>query len=204
MILSNAAIDRRITIFVLVLILVATGIYSYIVLPRESDPEIVIPYVSVATRYQGVTPEDMEWLVTIPIERKLTGISDIKEIQSTSAEGMSSIIVEFESGTDVDSALQKVRDKVDLAKGDIPQDADDPIINEVNLSELPIMHIGLTGSIGVAALNEVAEDIEDRLEAVRGVLAVEIVGGVEREIQIEVDPERVAPVSYTHLRAHET
>jgi len=188
----NFAVDRRISVYVLVFIFIVTGLYSYIVLPRESAPEVVVPYVTVTTRYEGVTPEDMESLVTVPIERKLTGLSDVKKIQSDSVEGISTVVIEFVSETDIDDALQRVKDKVDLAKPDLPDDADDPIIGEINLGELPILIISLTGDIGLAALDQLADDVEDRIEAVKGVLDVEIIGGVEREIQIEVDPDRVA------------
>ncbi|MDQ1257839.1 MAG: multidrug efflux pump, partial [Candidatus Hydrogenedentes bacterium] len=115
----------------------------------------------------------------------------VKQIKSTSVEGASSIQIEFEADIDIDEAIPKVRDKVDLAVGDLPEDADDPLIQEINISELPIMFVSLTGDIGLAALSTIAEDLEDAIEAIRGVLDVDVVGDVEREIVIEVDPERV-------------
>jgi multidrug efflux pump len=192
MIITNMAIDRSTTVFVLLALIFVTGVFSYIVLPRESSPEVVVPIIIVTTTYEGVAPSDMESLVTVPIERKLTGLSDVKKIESTSIEGVSSIVIEFEADSDIDSALQKVRDKVDQAKQDLPQDADDPVINEVNISEFPILVMSLTGNYPIAVLNEIAEDIEDDLETVRGVLDVAVVGGVEREIQIIADPARIA------------
>jgi CzcA family heavy metal efflux pump len=190
--LTNFAVDRSTTIIVLLFIISIAGIYSYIVLPRESNPEIVVPFINVTVAYEGVTPEDMESLVTVPIERKLTGLSDVKEITSTSLEGVSTLTIEFQPDTIIEEALQRVRDKVDLAKSDLPDDADDPIINEINLSEIPIMLMSLTGSAGLPLLNEIADELEDRIEAIPGVLDVQVIGGVEREIQIEVDPDRVA------------
>lgn len=186
------SVDRSTSVYVLVLIIVIFGGFSYAMIPRESNPEIIVPYVVVTTTYEGVSPEDMESLVTVPIERKMTGLSDVKEITSNSVEGASSIVLEFEPDTAIDDALQKVRDKVDLAKPDIPQEADDPTINEINLGELPIVLVSLKGNVGLPVLNEVAEDLEDLVEAVPGVLDAQIIGGVEREIQIEVDPDRVA------------
>ncbi|MFA6244971.1 MAG: efflux RND transporter permease subunit, partial [Candidatus Hydrogenedentales bacterium] len=188
----DIAVDRSTSVYVLLVIIVIFGGFSYAVIPRESNPEIIVPYVVVSTTYEGVSPEDMESLVTVPIERKLTGLSDVKEMTSNSVEGASSIVIEFEPDTAIDDALQKVRDKVDLAKPDIPEDADDPLINEINLGELPIVLVSLKGNVGLPVLNEVAEDLEDLVEAVPGVLDAQIIGGVEREIQIEVDPERVA------------
>lgn len=192
MILSDTAIDRRITVFVSILLIVVAGLYTYSALPRESTPEVVIPILLVTTSYQGVAPADMESLVTIPIERKLTGLSGVKRIQSTSAEGTSVIQVEFEADEDVDVVRQKVRDKVDQAKPDIPEEADDPQIMEINVSDFPFMFISMTGDqIPLALMTKLAEDLEDDIESVRGVLEVNVIGGIEREIQIIVDPERV-------------
>lgn len=190
--ITNLAVDRSTTIIVLLIIITIAGVYSYAVLPRESNPEVIVPFINVTVTYEGVTPEDMESLVTVPIERKLTGLSDVKEITSTSVEGVSTIVIEFQPDTVIEDALQRVRDKVDLAKSDLPEDADDPLINEINLGEIPIMLMSLTGSVGLPVLNEIAEELEDRIEAIPGVLDVQLIGGVEREIQIEVDPERVA------------
>jgi len=199
--ITELAVTRNTTVLVLLGLILCIGIYSYIMIPRESSPEVVIPYIFVTVRYEGVSPEDMESLVTIPIERKLTGLSGVKKIESTSNEGMSSISIEFQPDVEIEDALQRVRDKVDQAKQDIPADADDPSIFEVNFSESPIMIMCLTGNYPLAVLNEIAEDIEDRLESIPGVLDVAIIGGVEREIQIEVDPERVAAygVSFADL-----
>ncbi|MCP4639878.1 MAG: efflux RND transporter permease subunit, partial [bacterium] len=201
MIVSDAAINRSTTVFVLLLLFIATGVYAWFALPRESEPEVVVPYITVMTAYEGVAPTDMESLVTVPIERKLTGISGIKETTSTSSEGISSIVIEFEADTVIEDALQRVRDKVDLAKQDLPEDADDPLVNEINVSEIPIMYLCLTGDLPLALLDEIAEDLEDRIESIKGVLDVAIIGGVEREIQIEVDPDRVAEygISFSDL-----
>jgi CzcA family heavy metal efflux pump len=190
MILSNAAIDRRTTVYVLLGLIVVAGLYSYTVLPRESNPEVIIPRILVTIQYTGVTASDMESLITIPVERQLAGLSGVKSIESDSSEGMSFIDIEFEADEDIDTALQRVRDKVDQAQSDLPVDAEEPVIREVNVSEMPIMYLSLTGDVGMAVLTNFAEDLEDSLEAIRGVLDVKVVGGVEREIQIIVDPSR--------------
>jgi CzcA family heavy metal efflux pump len=192
MIVSNTAIDRRMTVYVLLALFVTTGLYSYWALPREDNPEVIIPILLVTTTYQGVAPSDIESLVTIPIERKLTGLSGVKKIESSSAEGMSFIRIEFQADEDIDQARQRVRDKVDEAMQDIPVDADDPVIDEVNVSELPLMFLSLVGETSMALLTNCAEDLEDELESIKGVLDVKVVGGVEREIQIVVDPVRAA------------
>lgn len=186
------AVDRRVSIYVMVLILTVTGLYAYITLPRESNPEVIVPFIVVSTRYEGVSPEDIEALVTVPIERKLAGLKGVKQIKSQSLESVSSVVIEFVPDMEIDDALRRVKDKVDQSKEDLPEDADDPVVSEINLSELPILVISLTGNTDLSVLNELADDFEDRIEAIKGVLDVEKVGGVEREIQIEVDPERVA------------
>ncbi len=186
------AVDRRVSIYVMVLILTVTGLYSYIVLPRESNPEVIVPVIVVSTRYEGVSPEDIESLVTVPIERKLSGLKSVKQIRSQSLEGTSSVVIEFMPDMEIDDALRRVKDKVDQSKQDLPDDAEEPTVSEINLSELPILVISLTGNTDLTVLNELADDFEDRIEAIKGVLDVQKIGGIEREIQIEVDPDRVA------------
>lgn len=192
MLVANAAINRRSTVFALMLIIVIVGIYSYIVLPRESTPDITIPYVLVVTQYEGVSPEDIESLVTHPIERKLKGLKDVEEIRSVSAEGSSMITIEFVPDIDIDNALQRVRDKVDQAKGDLPGDLEnDPSILEINLSEFPILMVSVSGQVSEPVLKAVGEELEERVEEISGVLDVVMSGGREREIRVEFDPDRL-------------
>jgi len=116
-----------------------------------------------------------------------------KKIQSVSSEGLSSINVEFLTGVDIDKALQDVKDKVDEAKGELPNDLeDDPVVFEVNFSEMPILVFSLSGTCGLPCLKDIADDLEDSIEAIPGVLEVDISGGLEREIRIEVLPEKLA------------
>jgi multidrug efflux pump len=161
-------------------------------LPRESFPDITIPYVFVTTTYEGVAPEDMEELITIPIERKLKGIDDVEEIRSTSAEGLSTVAIKFLPKVDIDDALQKVRDKVDQAKNDLPAELeDDPVIKEVNFSDMPVIRVVLSGPLSLRRLQNLAEDIQDRIESIAGVLEARLSGGLEREIHVEFDLDRV-------------
>jgi len=202
--ISDFAIDHRITVYVLVLVIISVGLESYLVLPREASPDITIPYVFVTTPYEGVAPSDIENLITIPLERKLKSLSDVEEMTSTSAEGISMISVEFTPDIDIDTALQKVRDKVDEAKPDLPDDLeDDPMVQEINFSEFPIMTVVLSGPAGLIRLKDIADDLEDEIEAIPGVLDAEVVGGLEREIRVEYDPERLAAlgVSVTEVMA---
>ena len=192
MIVNELALKRQVTVLTLLAFILIGGLYCYKTLPRESFPDITIPYVFVTTTYEGVAPEDMEKLITIPIERKLKGVSDVEEIRSTSAEGISTVAVKFLPTIDIDEAVQKVRDKVDQAKGDLPGDLpDDPVIQEVNFSDLPVIRVVLSGPFSLKRLQKFAEDIEDRIESVPGVLDARLTGGLEREIHVEFDLDRV-------------
>ncbi len=192
MLISNASIDRRSTVFALMLIILITGIFSYMVLPRESTPDITIPYVLVVTPYEGVSSSDIESLITRPIERKLKGLKDVEEIRSVSSEGASMITIEFTPDVVIDDAIQKVRDKVDQAKGDLPTDLEsDPSIMEINLSEFPILMVAVSGDRDETILKAVAEELQDHIEELPGVLDVVLSGGRERQIRIEFDPERL-------------
>ncbi len=193
MIISNTAVRKSTTVFVLAILLIIFGVYCYMALPRESEPDITIPNVFVSTSYRGVSPADIETSVTIEIEKKLKNIDGVKKLQSVSAEGLSSINVEFVTGTDIDQALQDVKDKVDEALGSLPSDLeDDPRVFEVNLSELPIVVFSLSGPCGLQCLKEIADDLKDDIEGVPGVLEVEVTGGLEREIRIEVTTDKLA------------
>ncbi len=192
MIVNRLALKRQVTVLVLLVLIVLAGLYSYSVLPRESAPDITIPYVFVTTTYEGMAPQDVESLITIPLERKLKGIADVEEVRSTSSEGKSVIAIKFLPKVNIDDAVQKVRDKVDQAKPDLPADLeDDPVITEVSFSDWPIIQIVLSGPFSLKRLKVFAEDFEDRIEGIPGVLNAAIVGGLEREIHVEFDLDRV-------------
>ena len=182
---------------VLAFIILVAGSYSYSVLPREDEPDITIPYVFISTTYKGVSSSDIETSITIPIEKKLRGLKNVKNIRSVSSEGESSINIEFIPETDIDEVLQKVKDKVDEAKRDLPNDLeDDPSVYEVNLSEMPMVVYSLNGDSGIPTLKKIADDLEEDIESIPGVLEVDVTGGSEREIIIEVDPQKLA---YYHI-----
>jgi len=189
--LTEISLANRITVFFLVIVAVFAGYRAWRTVPREAFPDIEIPFIIVSTVYPGAAPADVEEQVTDPLERELKGLKGLKEITSTSQESASIITCEFVSGTDIDDALQKVRDRVDLAKSDLPDDAEDPILQEVSFSDIPIVQINLTGTVGPVVLKDLAEDLQDELETVSGVLRVNLVGGLEREVRVDVDPERL-------------
>jgi len=196
MLLSNAAIKNRTTVMVLVILITVAGVYCYSSLPREAEPDVKIPNILITTVYRGVSPEDIETSVTMKIEEQLTGLNGVKEIRSSSAEGISTIIVEFLPEIDEKTAKRDVKDKVDLARKELPTnnlDFDDPVVTEINIAEFPIMMINVSGELSPVRLKEIAERLEEAIEAnVPGILDVTITGDLEREIRIEMDPDRVA------------
>ena len=188
---TSLAVDHQTSVLVLFMFITVVGLFAYRVIPRESFPEVEIPMIAVNTIYPGVTPADIESLITRPLEDELSTISDIKDLTSTSVEGYSSIVAEFEATVDLESALQKVREKVDLAKADLPADAEDPSIIEFNFSEIPIMQVNLSGQYGLVRLKELGEEMQDRVEQIPGVLRVDIRGGLEREVRVDVHLDRL-------------
>ena len=185
MTVTEYSIRHRITIYVLTVLILLAGVSSYTSLPRESFPEIEIPLIVVYTTYLGVSPADIETLITRPIETELKAITGVKEIRSTSSEGLSSIEVEFNPEVDLDTALQKVREKVDLSKRELPTDLEeDPRVQDIDFSQIPILIVNLSGDVGLVQLKETADDIKDSLETISGVNRVQVVGGREREVHV--------------------
>ncbi|MEN8141829.1 MAG: efflux RND transporter permease subunit [Thermodesulfobacteriota bacterium] len=200
MLISDTAVRKRVTVLVLALIIIIFGSYCYQSLPRESSPDITIPYVFVSTKYRGVSATDMESSVTMELEKNLQGLEGIKEIKSVSGEGFSSIAMEFLTSSDINQALQDVKDKVDETMGDLPDDLDnDPAVFEVNFSEMPILTFSLAGDCGLSCLKEIADRLEDDIEAIPGVLDVVVTGGVEREIRVELLADKMAHYGLTFL-----
>ena len=188
---TSVAVDHQTSVLVLFAFITIAGLFAYQVIPRESFPEIEIPMIAINTMYPGVTPADIESLITRPLEDELSAISDIKDLTSTSVEGYSSIVAEFEATVDLEGALQLVREKVDLAKAELPAEAEDPSIIEFNFSEMPIMQVNLSGQYGLVRLKELGEEMQERVEQIPGVLRVDVRGGLEREVKVDVHLDRL-------------
>ena len=184
---TSFAVDHSTSVIVLFLFVTIAGLISYRTIPKESFPESEVPNLAVNTIYPGVSPADVESLVTRKIEEELSAISDISELTSTSVEGYSSILAEFGSDVNMDEALQKVREKVDLARPELPADAEEPAIMEFSMAEVPIMQVNLAGGYGLVRLKELGEDLQERIEAIPAVLRANLRGGLEREVQVDVD-----------------
>jgi len=185
--LSSLSINQSTSVLVMIALIFILGIISYLRIPKESAPDVNIPNIFVVTVYPGVAPEDMESLVTQKLEEKINEIAEIKALKSTSTEGVSNINIEFETGIDMTEALQKVREKVDLAKPNLPPAAEEPLVQEINISEFPIMQVNISGQYSLDRLKKIAEDLKDQIETIPSVLEVELAGGLEREIKIDVD-----------------
>jgi len=184
-------VNNRAVVYVLMVLIVFAGTFSYIALPREAAPDVKIPYVFVSTVYIGVSPQDIENLVTQEIEKEVKGIKDVKEITSVSRESFSIVSIEFNTGVKIEDAMQKVRDKVSVAKTKMPREIEEPVITEVNFSEFPILYINISGNTGLAHLKDIADNLSDKIEEIPGVLSADVVGGLEREVKINVDADRL-------------
>jgi len=199
MLLSDTAIKNRTTVLVLVFGIILIGAVSYVSLPREAAPDVDIPFIVVTTIYEGVSPEDVESQITNEIEKELIGLKGVKEVLSTSSEGTSIIQIEFLPDVKIEDALQRVKDKVDIAKAELPTDEQrkEPIVSEVNVAEFPIMMINISGEVSPVVLKAIADELEDEIKGVPGVLGVDVLGAMEREIRIEVDPDRLTAYGLT-------
>lgn len=192
MIISNYAIKFRAAVFVFIGVLVIAGSVSYMSLPREGAPDITIPHVFVTAFYEGTAPAEMEKLVTIPLEKQLNDVENVKVLRSTSAENVSSFDIEFIAGEDIEQAKQRVKDKVDLAKQDLPDDLDEPVVEAFNFSsDFPVYIFALSGTPDLDRLKNLGEDLKDRLEELPGIKSADLAGIREREIRVEIDLPRM-------------
>jgi multidrug efflux pump len=185
--LTSLAIRFRVTVLVLTALTLAGGLLAYAALPKEASPSIQIPVVIVTVLFPGAGPEEIEALVTFPIERELQGIEGVVEIRSTAREGLSLVVVEFDTGEDITDASQRVRDRVDIARAELPAEAEEPRVEEFNLEDLPILNVNLLAPYALARLTDVAERLQEEIETLPGVLEATLTGGIEREVQVNVN-----------------
>jgi HAE1 family hydrophobic/amphiphilic exporter-1 len=178
------------TVILLIILLTGWGIYSFFNLPRESNPEVKIPYAIVTAVFPGASPEDVEELVTKKIETAVSSIKGVKKITSSSANSFSAISVEFDTKENQEDVLRKLRDKVAEIK-DFPQEVETPEAKEISFSDEPIFSVSLTGIEDGFLLRGYAEKIKDGLEKIPGVREVHISGGLEKEFSIAYDPNKL-------------
>ena len=185
--ITNLSIKYRTAIAVFTLILAVGGLASYLTIPKESNPSIEFPQIVVTSIYPGASPSDVESTVSQVMEQEISSINGIDEMQSTSSEGVSTIVIEFTPDVDTDKAYQEVNRAVDRAQPDLPEAVEEPRVDEINTDQFPIMTVNLSAPYSLARLKTVAEDLQDDLEGIASVLEVDLIGGLTREVQMNAD-----------------
>jgi len=196
--LARIAIDRPVTVYMFFLAVLLLGFVSLRELSVDLLPDISYPRLSVETDYQGVAPEEIEQLITKPLEAAVSRIPGLRRVESISKEGVSYMTLEFDWGTNMDFTMLHAREQLDNARDRIPEDAGNPTIIALDPQSKPIMVLAVSGDRSLLELKELSEElIKPRLEQIEGIGSAEITGGVEREIQVEVDPKLLALYSLT-------
>ncbi len=191
---TSWAVDNKTAVYIIAILITLFGLYKFDTLPKEQYPDIVVPTISITTVYVGNSPKDIENLVTRPIEKQLKGISGakVKKITSTSQTDYSLIIVEFDTDVKTEIAKTKVKDAIDKAKSDLPNNlTSQPNAQEFAFSEMPIMFVNVSGDYDGIKLKQYADKLQDRFEELPEITRAEIVGAPEREIQVNVDPYKM-------------
>ncbi|BBI49812.1 hypothetical protein HORIV_22330 [Vreelandella olivaria] len=186
--LINAALAHTRTTLLLLVSLLLAGITAWQIIPKEANPDVTIPMIYVSLTLEGVSPEDGERLLIRPMEQELRGIEGLRKFTAQSSEGHGSITLEFDPGFDPDTALTDVRDRVDIARSELPSEADEPRVFEVNVSEFPVLTIGLSGQLDTRERMTIARRLQEEIEGIADVLEVDIAGEREDLLEIVVDP----------------
>jgi len=185
-------IRRRKLTYLIIAFLLFFGVMQIKNLPRELRPEVEIPVGVVTTVYPGASPVDVEEQITKKVETSISDVTGIKKIESSSNFSVSSISVEFEAGEDLEGSIRKLKDEVDQVKGELPEDANDPMVFEVSFEDMPIMVFSLVGSnYDKSELKEFAEDLKEKIKSIPDIQDVRVVGGEEKEIKVNINPEKL-------------
>jgi HAE1 family hydrophobic/amphiphilic exporter-1 len=195
--ISNFFLERYRVVYLILIGLLLLGGTAYIGLPRERTPEIELPYVNIMTTYVGASPNEIENLITDEIETKINGLEDIKSITSTSQNSVSSIIIEYEIGTDVDKKIQDINNELSKMKSKLPEDSDEPIVRKYDIGKSPIMKLNISGDYDLVTLKNIAEDIKDEIEKIDGIQEVDLIGGLDREIHIYIEDGKLKTYNLT-------
>jgi CzcA family heavy metal efflux pump len=201
--ISRKAVDRPVLVTLITIILVLLGIIGLRTLPLEEYPQIDVPWIVVVIPYPGAAPEDIEQKVTIKVDEKLNGIKHLKQLHSYAREGASVHVMELYEKAGKQNALREVKDKVDQVKRELPEDVEEPMIEDIAFDSVPIILVNVTGEVDPLTLKEIAKDIKIEIEAVPGVREVAFYGGLEKEVQVQVDPRKMEQyhLSYSALIA---
>ena len=186
-IIDAAVTHARTVVATLILVLIA-GSYAYYSVPKEADPDIDIPTIYVNLSHEGISPEDAERLLIKPMEEEFRSIEGVKEMRATGYQGGANVLLEFEAGFDADTAIADVREKVDLAKPELPEDSDEPTVHEINLALFPVLVVTLSGDLPERTLLRLARNLQDKVEGVSSVLDAQIAGDREELVELVVNP----------------
>ena len=186
--LINAALTHTRTTLLLLVGLLLAGTAAWQAIPKEANPDVTIPIIYVSLALEGVSPEDGERLLVRPMEQELRGIEGLRKFTAQSSEGHASVTLEFDPGFDPDTALADVRERVDIARSSLPDEAEEPRVMEVNVSEFPVLSIGLSGELDTRERMTIARRLKEEIEGIADVLEVEIAGEREDLLEIVVDP----------------
>ena len=190
--ITTASLKNKITVYLLILILSLTGVLTYNGLPKEMFPEVALPMIMVQTVYPGNAPNDMESLVTKPLEKEVFTVDGIKSMKSTSLQDVSMIKLDFNSDVNIKNALQDVKDAVDRANGELPDDLpSDPVVVDIDPSEFPVININLSGDFSTDELKKYAEYLEEKIEDLNEISKVNITGVEDKLIRINIDKQKM-------------
>ena len=195
--LIDAAFSRSRVVLLTLFVLFLAGASAYISIPKEAEPDITIPTIYVSLSHEGISPEDAERLLLQPMERELQTLEGLKEMSSVAAEGYASVTMEFDAGFDPEQAMLDVREKVDLAKVELPPDTDEPRVSEVNIALFPVLSVALSGPVSERALVIIARELRDRLESLTQVLEVDIGGDREEMMEVVIEPATLQAYNLT-------
>ena len=185
----ETAMSRSRTVLLSLAVVLLAGVIAYMTIPKEAEPDIEIPMIYVHITHDGISPEDGERLLVRPMEQELRTIEGIKEMTANAYEGGANVLIEFDAGIDTDKALADVREKVDMAKAKLPNETDEPTVNEVKMSRFdPMLVLNLAGDVPERTLITIAKDLKEDIEGLPGVLEVNLVGVREELMEVIVDP----------------
>lgn len=187
--LIDAALDRRRTVVSILILLLISGIYAYLSIPKESEPDIDIPQIYVSMALEGVSPEDAERLLLRPVEQELSTIEGVKEMKSSAYQGGGFVLLEFQAGFDKDKAMDDVQKGVDQVRPELPDTLEsEPKVTEVNFSLFPVLVVTLSGQVPERTLLKIARDLQDEVEGISSVLEAGIAGDREEQVEVLISP----------------
>ncbi|MDA1131704.1 MAG: efflux RND transporter permease subunit [Proteobacteria bacterium] len=202
--LISAALNRARTVFLTLVLLLVTGAVAWITIPKESQPDIDIPIMFVSVSHSGISPEDAERLLIPPFEKRLQAVDGVTKITATAGEGFANFQLEFDAGFDAETALQDVKDEVDIAKRELPSDANDPVVQEINVGLFPVVVVALYGDVPERTLVAVASRLKEEFEGLPNVLEANVVGDRDELLEIIADPTLMQSYSVSPLQLLQT